>query len=120
MAAPAASPRSRSAANNRRMTREEFWENLDSAMSAAAFDRSRLAESLRDELLERDEDEVLDFVRHFHEARIEAYRWDLWAAAWVAGGGATEQDFSDFRDWLISLGREAYDDVLHDPERLLN
>ena len=102
------------------MTREEFWEVLDAAMSAAAFVRADLPAALRDELRERPEEDVLDFIRHFHDARIEAYRWELWGAAWIAGGGASEDDFGDFRDWLISLGREVFEDVLHHPERLLN
>jgi len=101
------------------MTREVFWDTLDAAMSAAAFDRAALAGALRDELLELGEDDdVVDFARHFHDCRVEAFRWEVWAAAWVAGGGASEEDFSDFRDWLITLGRAAFDDVLHDPERL--
>ena len=102
------------------MNREAFWEVLDSAMSAAGYDRAKLPAALREELLGLDEDDVLEFARHFHEARVEAFRWELWAAAWVAGGGASEEDFSDFRDWLVSLGREAFDDALHDPQRLLD
>ena len=99
------------------MTREAFWEILDAAMSAAEFDRAALAWALRDELSELSEEEVLDFIRILHDARVEAYRWELWGAAWVAGGGASKEDFSDFRDWLISLGRETFDDALHHPER---
>jgi len=102
------------------MPREEFWETIDAARAAAMFHRSRLPAALREELEGRDEEEVLDFIRHFHECRIEAFRWELWAAAWVAGGGAAEEDFSDFRDWLITLGREAFEDVLHDPQRMLD
>ena len=102
------------------MTREAFWEVLDAAMAGAAFVRSALPDALRDELLGQSEEEVADFIRHFHDARVEAYRWELFGAAWIAGGGASEDDFGDFRDWLISLGREVFDDVLHHPERLLN
>lgn len=102
------------------VTREDFWDQIDTARSAAMFDRARLADALRDELLELDEDEVLEFARHFADCRVESYRQELFAAAWIAGGGAAEDDFSDFRDWLITLGREAFDDVLHDPQRILN
>jgi hypothetical protein len=102
------------------LTREEFWEVIDAARSAAMFDRAALPEALRDELSERGEDEVLDFIRHFHDCRVEAFRRELWAAAWIAGGGAAEADFSDFRDWLITLGREAFENALRDPQRLLD
>jgi hypothetical protein len=102
------------------MTREEFWEVIDSAQEAAMFVRAGLPESLRDQLMESPEEDVLDFIRHFHDCRIEAYRWEVWAVAWIAGGGASEEDFSDFRDWLITLGREAFDATLHDSESILD
>lgn len=102
------------------VTREDFWELIDSARSAAMFDRARLPEALRAELAETDADELLAFIRHFHDLRIEAFRHELWAAAWIAGGGASDDDFSDFRDWLITLGREAFEDALHDPQRILD
>ncbi|MEA2707422.1 MAG: hypothetical protein QOF78_23 [Phycisphaerales bacterium] len=102
------------------MTREEFWEIIDAARAAAMFDRRRLPEALRAELAERAEDEVLEFIRLFNELRIESFRQELFAAAWIAGGGAGEEDFSDFRDWLITLGREAFEDAMHDPQRILD
>jgi hypothetical protein len=101
------------------MTREEFWELIDAARAVAMFDRARLPGALRDELAEMDEDELLAFVRHFEDLRAESFRQELFAAAWIAGGGASDDDFSDFRDWLITLGREAFEDVLRDPQRIL-
>src|SRR3954471_14814493 len=38
------------------MAREEFWETIDAARSAAMFDRARLPAALRGELLERDDE----------------------------------------------------------------
>jgi hypothetical protein len=102
------------------MTREEFWEIIDAARGAALFDRARLADALAEELAEIDEDEAADFARHFRECRSESNRQELFAAAWTAGGGASAEDFSDFRDWLITLGREAFEDALHDPQRILD
>jgi hypothetical protein len=102
------------------MTREEFWELIDGARAVAMFDRARVPGALRDELAAMDEDELLAFIRHFEDLRTESFRQDLFAAAWIAGGGASDDDFSDFRDWLITLGREAFEDALHDPQRILD
>jgi hypothetical protein len=101
------------------VTREEFWELIDAARSVAMFDRARLPGALRDELSEMDEDELFAFVRHFEDLRAESFRQELFAAAWIAGGGASDDDFSDFRDWLITLGRGAFEDALRDPQRIL-
>src|SRR5687767_11116775 len=102
------------------MTREDFWDILDAAQSAAAFDRDRLPNALRAELEGLDQDALVTFIRHFHDLRHETFTHELWAAAWIAGGGASDEDFSDFRDWLITQGRAVYEDALHDPQRLLN
>ena len=102
------------------MTREEFWELIDAARAIAMFDRARLPGALRDELAAMDEHELLAFVRHFEDLRLESFRHELLAAAWIAGGGASDDDFSDFRDWLITLGRDAFEDALHDPQRILD
>jgi hypothetical protein len=102
------------------MTRDEFWDILDAATSAAEFDRDRLPDAVRDELEELDEDALLAFIRHFHDLRLEAFTHELLAAAWIAGGGASDEDFSDFRDWLITRGRQPFEDTLRDPQRLLN
>lgn len=48
----------------------------------------------------------------------EAYRWDLWAAAYIIGGGCSDDGFMDFRATLISHGREIYEQALEDPESL--
>lgn len=102
------------------MTRQEFWDLIDAARSAAVFDRARLAAALGDELAELDDDAAAEFARHFRECRADANRQELFAAAWVAGGGASPEDFRDFRDWLITLGRAAFEDALHDPQRILD
>lgn len=36
------------------------------------------------------------------------YRWDVWAAAYLIGGGCSDDSFMDFRAGLIGLGREWY------------
>ena len=49
------------------------------------------------------------------DARGWANRWDLWAAAHLALGGASDDSFLDFRNWLISHGRETYERASADP-----
>jgi Protein of unknown function (DUF4240) len=47
-----------------------------------------------------------------------AYRWDLWGAAYVIGGGCSDDGFIDFRSWLVAQGPKIYGDALKDPETL--
>jgi hypothetical protein len=56
---------------------------------------------------------------HFFDAMMDrTYHWPLWAAAYIASGGCSDDSFSDFRAALISRGREAFEKALADPESL--
>jgi hypothetical protein len=50
----------------------------------------------------------------------QAYRWDLWGAAYIIEGGCSDDGFTDFRSWLISMGRDIYETALRDPESLVD
>jgi hypothetical protein len=62
--------------------------------------------------------EILAFRRALEARMIEAYRWDLWAAAALIRDGCSESAFRNFRAWLIAQGREAFEAALADPESL--
>lgn len=63
-------------------------------------------------------DEVLQFHAHFDACVDRAYNWELWAAAYIIGGGCSDDAFSDFRSTLISMGRQTYERALADPQSL--
>ena len=48
----------------------------------------------------------------------EAYRWDLWAAAYLIQGGCSDDGFEYFCDWLISLGKHRFEAALRNPDSL--
>jgi hypothetical protein len=64
------------------------------------------------------DDELLHFMGRLAAVIARAYRWDLWAAAYLALGGAGDDEFADFRTWLVFQGRDAYERVLSDPDSL--
>ncbi len=43
-----------------------------------------------------------------------AYHWDLWALAYMAQGGCSDDGFRDFRAWLILQGKELFEAALQD------
>jgi len=53
-----------------------------------------------------------------HELSQNLYSWELWGAAYVIGGGCSDDSFSDFRSWIISLGKEGYQLALEKPDDL--
>jgi hypothetical protein len=63
-------------------------------------------------------EEVIDFQHHLYQKREDAYREDLWGAAYLMGGGCGDDGFMDFRSWLISRGRQIYMAAISNPDSL--
>ena len=100
------------------MDETEFWEIIDSTREAAEGDPEDHADLLVERLLQLDPESVLDFARHFEARFNRAYRWDVWGAAAVLLGGASDDAFDFFRCWLIGQGREIFEAAVHDPDSL--
>lgn len=96
----------------------EFWSLVESSKAASEGSFDRHAELLAEHLSALSPGEVIEFQRIFDELTDRAYSWDLWGAAYVIGGGCSDDGFTDFRSWLISMGRETYTRALNDPESL--
>jgi hypothetical protein len=100
------------------MDETEFWEIIDTTREAAEGDPEDHADLLVERLVLLDPDSVLDFARHFESRYNRAYNWDLWGAATVLLGGASDDAFDYFRCWLIGQGRDVFEGALHDPDSL--
>ena len=106
------------------MTHDQFWHLI--ANSRSDFDPSRSdgnmalqAERMEQLLSALPAAEVVEFARIFTQLYFAAYRWDLWAAAYILGeGGCSDDGFMDFRYWLISMGRDVYEAAMADPQSL--
>lgn len=100
------------------MTSDQFWSIVERVHNAAGGNMDRKCELLGAALRKLDLDEVRSFNDHFYERFDRAYSWDLWAAAYIIGGGCSDDGFMDFRSTLISMGRETYERALTDPQSL--
>jgi hypothetical protein len=100
------------------MDETEFWEIVDSTREAAGGDPEEHADLLVERLVQLDPDSVIDFARHFETRFARAYRWDVWAAADIVLGGASDDAFDFFRCWLIGQGRHVFEGALHQPDAL--
>jgi Protein of unknown function (DUF4240) len=96
-----------------------FWKIIDASRKQARGDLDAQLEMLRSRLEQLEPDEIVQFGRIFEEYHINTYTWDLWAAAYLIGGGCSDDGFLDFRGWLISKGKRVYERALEDPESLV-
>lgn len=104
---------------------DQFWKIIeDSRGGASASDPNgnmdRQIAQLTAHLASLPSNDVADFDRHFVNCMATAYRWDLWAAAYIINGGCSDDGFIDFRSWLISMGRTVFEASLGDVESLVN
>ncbi|HCA85537.1 MAG TPA: polymerase [Streptomyces sp.] len=100
------------------MDETEFWAIVDSSREAAEGDPEEQADALVDRLVLLDPDSVVDFARHFESRLGRSYRWDLWGAARLLLGSASDDAFDNFRCWLIGQGRHVFEGALHEPDDL--
>jgi hypothetical protein len=98
------------------MNKDAFWTLIEEAREAGD-DCNEQAEAVMARLSELPATDILDFQRHIDACRVEAYRWDLWAVAYIVNGGCSDDGFEYFRGWLIAQGRDYYEAALLEPER---
>ncbi|KAA0940769.1 DUF4240 domain-containing protein [Streptomyces apricus] len=96
------------------MDTEAFWRVLD----AAEGSDKPLDVAVVDHLSVLPAEAILAFEHQFSRLRDEVYRWDVWAAAYLIGGGCSDDRFSDFTAGLVALGREWYERAAACPDAL--
>jgi hypothetical protein len=105
------------AAEIKPMSDDRFW----ALVQATTVDESRpdrQIAALRASLAQLPVEEIEAFQAAFDGQMTRSYSWDLWGAAYVVHGGASDDGFDYFRCWLISKGRTVFDKVLADPDSL--
>lgn len=96
-----------------------FWQIIDEVHAKSGGDMDAKCELLQQTLEELADGELLDFDEHFQQRRVEAYRWDFWAVAYILNGGCSDDSFSDFCSTLISQGRRAFEAAQADPNTII-
>ncbi|MFE7560563.1 DUF4240 domain-containing protein [Kitasatospora sp. NPDC057500] len=96
---------------------DAFWALIADAGTRAASEPT-FADRLTELLTGRTRDEVVAFERRFTALHDALYRWDVWAAGYLIGGGCSDDSFIDFRTGVIALGRDRYGRVLAAPDSL--
>ena len=97
------------------MIEENFWNLIDESRNfGQTISLLEQSNKLKELLNNFDSDELLDFVRLFEKQLMRAYTWDLWALPFIAYGGCSDGDFEEFRAWLISQGRDIFENALID------
>ncbi|MFI9323516.1 DUF4240 domain-containing protein [Kitasatospora aureofaciens] len=82
-----------------------FWNVIEAARAESRSPHGEaFAEALVNQLAGLSQEEILAYQERFDEVHGAVYRWDVWAAAYLIGGGCSDDSFVDFRAGLIALG----------------
>jgi Protein of unknown function (DUF4240) len=100
------------------LDKERFWTIIEQSRVNSGGDQDAQVARLNAILSALSTGEIEQFDAHFSEAMAEAYRWDLWAAAYLIQGGCSDDGFEYFCYWLISSGRDRFEATLRDPDSL--
>jgi hypothetical protein len=100
------------------MDTDTFWDAVEAARAEAASTGEALDDILVRQLAEKPLRQILEFQERFDEWHDALYRWDVWAAAYLIGGGCSDDSFVDFRAGVIAQGRHWYERVAEAPDSL--
>jgi hypothetical protein len=101
--------------DNTAMTLDEFWKLVD-ASRRGAENCDEQVEKLKVRLKKLPPAEIVAFDKLLAKLRRDSYRWDLWAVAYIAFGGCSDDAFDYFRGWLIAQGRKYFEAAMINPE----
>jgi hypothetical protein len=104
------------AADGPGMAPKPFWD-LIAFSSRPTQDAQRRA--LQAELEKLEKDEIVAFDVGLWHLLGQANRVDLWAAAYLIRGGCSDDSFLYFRCWLVSRGKQVFEEALTDPDSLV-
>ena len=100
------------------MLKSEFWKLIDDSRHEAGGDVSAHLGTFHSALDELEMNELVSFAHWFDDYYNTANTWGLWDAAYLIGGGCSDDGFLDFKGWLISQGEKVFEAAVANPESL--
>ncbi|MEM8795338.1 MAG: DUF4240 domain-containing protein, partial [Pseudomonadota bacterium] len=97
----------------RAMDDEVFWEIIGSPDENGT---AQQIDEMADRLARFKPAAIKAFDIYLQDLNSRAYRSDVWALAYLLNEGSSDDDFADFRCWLILQGKDVFEDALRAPD----
>jgi hypothetical protein len=97
---------------------EAFWRTVEDARKLGGGDPATMAEILEIRFAGADDQKLRAFQRELVAVSLRLYTWRHWDAAEMICGFVSDDVFTDFRSWVITLGRETYTRIAANPDNL--
>src|ERR1700749_5073098 len=95
----------------------QFWRIIEEACRSDPSRADEWGERLQTALMKLTPDEIIAWDQIFEHLAARAYTVDLWGAAYLINGGASDDGFYYFRCWLICMGQDIYEAAVAEPDR---
>ena len=102
------------------MNTDAFWQIIETTCHSDPTSAEEWDARITSRLEKLPADEIVAWNDIFDKLAQDAYRNDMWAAAYLINGGASDDGFYYFRCWLIGMGRIIYESAIADPDNLAN
>lgn len=99
------------------MNAQTFWSLIDKSI-VAPVDQDAQLHAFYEALDQLDVETIEGFERAFQNELKRSFTWDLWGAAYVIHGGASDDGFEYFQRWLIAQGRDVFEAAVKNPDDL--
>jgi len=98
------------------MTETHFWALVtrDKPEQSSAD----LTLSLRQQLESLDDEALKAFDKILGQQLRRSYSWSIWGAAYIVTGCDSDDAFTEFRCFLLSLGQQWYNKIIANPDSL--
>ena len=100
------------------MDQDRFWDIIAKACQSDMRQAEEWAGKLQAALMQFAPAEIIEWNHIFDRLAAQAYTVDLWGAAYIINGGASDDGFYYFRCWLIGMGRDVYEAAVANPDSL--
>lgn len=101
------------------MNTDHLWQLIDQARAEAdGAEPEEIAETAAELLAERSAEEIRAAQQALSQLMAASYTRDLWGAAYLINGGASDDGFEYFRGWLLAQGRTTFEAALANPDSL--
>jgi hypothetical protein len=95
-----------------------FWQIIAEARRDADGDPEFMGEVLASRFSDAEDETLQGFQTRLVEASSRLYTWQHGAAAEMICGFVSDDRFTDWRSWVITLGRDTYERVVRNPDAL--
>lgn len=100
------------------LNEDRYWKLIDVARQRAAGDADEQVGILATLLDPLEPADLVGFRLRTDKLLYDTYTSKMWCAGYIMNGGCSDDSFEYFRLWVISRGREVYENAKADPDTL--